>query len=76
MNTDLVSILGTCRRAKAGRERALERNLVDEVKTSDDYLLENSEHADLYDIKYGSRKPLLERMGIQVQRLADRWQCG
>ncbi len=56
--------------------RALERNLVDELKTSDDYLLENSEHADLYEIKYVSKKPLLERMGIQAQRLADKWQYG
>ncbi len=56
--------------------RALERNLVDELKTSDDYLLENSQHADIYEVKYHSRKSLLERMGIQVQRLADKWQYG
>ncbi len=56
--------------------RALERNLVDELKTSDDYLLEHSQGADIYEIKYSARKSLLERMGIQVQRLIDRWQYG
>ncbi|MGB5277527.1 MAG: protease SohB [Gammaproteobacteria bacterium] len=56
--------------------RALERNLVDELKTSDDYLLENSQHADLYEIKYSRKKSLLERMGIQLQRLIDKWQYG
>jgi serine protease SohB len=56
--------------------RALEKNLVDELKTSDDYLLENSNHADIYEIRYISKKPLLERVGIQIQRLLDKWQYG
>ena len=56
--------------------RALEKNLVDELKTSDDYLLENSQHADLYEIKYVSKKSLLERMGIQLQLLFDKWHYG
>ena len=56
--------------------RALERNLIDELKTSDDYLLESSQDADIYEIKYTSKKSLLERMGIQVQRLIDKWQYG
>ena len=54
--------------------RALERNLVDELKTSDDYLLESSQHADIYEIKYICKKSLLEKMGIQLQRLVDKWQ--
>ncbi|MGW8246821.1 MAG: protease SohB [Acidiferrobacterales bacterium] len=53
--------------------RALERKLVDELKTSDDYLLENSKHADLYEIRYISKKPLSERIGFQVQRMLDKW---
>lgn len=56
--------------------RALERNLVDELKTSDDYLLENSQHADIYEIKYVSKKSLFEKMGFQAQRLMDKWQYG
>jgi serine protease SohB len=56
--------------------RALEKNLVDELKTSDDYLLENSKHADIYEISYVSKKPLLERIGYQFQRLVDKWRYG
>jgi serine protease SohB len=56
--------------------RALEKNLVDELKTSDDYLLEKSQDADIYEIKYVSKKPVLERLGFQVQRLFDKWQYG
>lgn len=54
--------------------RALERNLVDELKTSDDYLLENSKDAEIYEIRYVSKKPVMERLGFQVQRLLDKWQ--
>jgi len=53
--------------------RALERKLVDELKTSDDYLLENSQHADIYEIRYISKKPLSERIGFQLQRMLDKW---
>jgi serine protease SohB len=56
--------------------RALERNLVDEMKTSDDYLLENSQHADIFEIKYVSRKSVFEKLGFQAQRLFDKWQYG
>jgi serine protease SohB len=56
--------------------RALERKLVDELKTSDDYLLENSKHADLYEITYTSKKSFMEKMGFQFQQLLDRWQFG
>jgi serine protease SohB len=56
--------------------RALENKLVDELKTSDDYLLEQSSNADLYEISYVSKKPFMERMGLQFQRLLDKWQFG
>ena len=56
--------------------RALEKNLVDELKTSDDYLLESSKDADIYEIKYVSKKSLGERIGFQMQRLADKVQYG
>jgi serine protease SohB len=56
--------------------RALERNLVDELKTSDDYLLENSQHADIFEIKYVSKKSVFEKLGFQAQRLFDKWQYG
>lgn len=42
--------------------RALECQLVDELRTSDDYLLDASAHADLYEVTYASRKPWLTRV--------------
>lgn len=54
--------------------RALERNLVDELKTSDDYLLESSKDADIFEIKYVSKKSLSEKFGFQMQQLLDKWQ--
>lgn len=56
--------------------RALENHLVDELKTSDDYLLENSENADIYEITYTAKKSILERIGFQMQRMLDKWQFG
>lgn len=56
--------------------RALENHLVDELKTSDDYLLENSKHAEIYEVTYTAKKSLLERIGFQFQRLLDKWQFG
>ncbi|MEJ2179882.1 MAG: protease SohB [Gammaproteobacteria bacterium] len=56
--------------------RALEHLLVDELKTSDDYLLENSNQADLYEISYVSKKSLVERIGFQFQKLMDKCQYG
>ncbi|MDH5325561.1 MAG: protease SohB [Gammaproteobacteria bacterium] len=56
--------------------RALERKLVDELKTSDDYLLEQSKDADLFEISFVSRKSLSEKMGFQMQKLLDKWQFG
>ena len=56
--------------------RALELNLVDELKTSDDYLLENSQHADIFEVSYTTKKSLLEKIGFQFQRLMDKVQYG
>lgn len=54
--------------------RALQNNLVDELKTSDDYLLENSKSAELYEISYVSKKSFAEKIGFQFQRMLDRLQ--
>ncbi|WP_430228975.1 protease SohB [Nitrosomonas communis] len=56
--------------------RALEKKLVDELKTSDDYLLESSKDADIYEIKYISKKSLSEKMRFQIERLFDKAQYG
>jgi serine protease SohB len=42
--------------------RALECQLVDELRTSDDYLLDASASADLYEIIYTGKKPWLARL--------------
>lgn len=52
-------------------KRALEMNLVDEILTSDDYLLSASEHADLYEIRYAAHKTLSDRLVSVVQSLVS-----
>lgn len=42
--------------------RALELKLVDELRTSDDYLLEASQEAELYQVSYKPKKPLIDRL--------------
>ncbi len=59
--------------------RAKELNLVDELTTSDDYLVAASETADLYEVTYRTRKPLTLRIAeavrLTVERLVDAaWQ--
>jgi serine protease SohB len=43
-------------------KQALGLKLVDEIKTSDDYLLERSKSANLFEISYETKKPLLARL--------------
>lgn len=52
--------------------RALELKLVDELKTSDDYLLENSRHHDIFEIRYTIKRPLGVRMGWFIQNTLER----
>ncbi|MDO6460246.1 protease SohB [Granulosicoccaceae sp. 1_MG-2023] len=46
---------------------ALERKLIDGISTSDEYLLKASEEADVYLVKYESRKNVMERLGVSTQ---------
>lgn len=48
--------------------RALELNLVDELITSDDYLLGKSESMDLFSVKFEIKKSLSERLPFVLQR--------
>lgn len=43
-------------------EDAIKLKLVDELKTSDDYLLELSQHANLFEVRYDIAKPLLAKL--------------
>lgn len=49
--------------------RALALKLVDELKTSDDYLLERSKDCDLYELQYKRHRGLVERLGTGLTRL-------
>ena len=48
-------------------KRALELNLVDELITSDDYLLRQSENADIYEVKHSGPKTISEKLMGNVQ---------
>jgi len=52
--------------------RAVELGLVDDLVTSDDYLLRASEDADLYEVTYTARKPFADRLSAALTRAADR----
>lgn len=49
--------------------RALAIRLVDELKTSDDYLLERAATAKLYAVRYRRKKPLAERLQLSLFKL-------
>ena len=52
--------------------QALELKLVDELRTSDDYLLQQSQHAKLYEITYHIKKSFLERISTSTSALLGR----
>lgn len=51
---------------------ALGKLLVDELKTSDEYLAERAREADLYHLHYAERKSLPERFGLAASVTIDR----
>ncbi|CAM3080093.1 protease SohB [Pseudomonas floridensis] len=50
---------------------ALDKQLVDELKTSDEYLAERAKDADVFHLHYAQRKSLQERMGMAAAASAD-----
>jgi serine protease SohB len=48
---------------------ALSLRLIDEIKTSDDYLMERAKDADLYEIKYRRRQTLSDRLSSGLVKL-------
>ena len=52
--------------------RAMEIKLVDELKTSDDFLLEKHESCDLFQVSYVAKKPFSSRIAGFMQSIADR----
>ncbi|MBB1520915.1 protease SohB [Aquipseudomonas guryensis] len=51
---------------------ALEKQLVDELKTSDEYLAERAREADLFHLHYAEKKSLPERFGLAASVALDR----
>lgn len=51
---------------------ALDKQLVDELKTSDEYLAERAKKSELYHLHYAERKSLQERIGIAASGSVDR----
>tara|TARA_B100001109_G_scaffold255495_2_gene258770 strand:- start:26367 stop:27440 length:1074 start_codon:yes stop_codon:yes gene_type:complete len=49
-------------------QEALDQRLIDEVGTSDDYLMAACERADVYQVRYEFRKTLQEKLGVSVER--------
>ena len=50
--------------------QALGLKLVDRISTSDDYLLSRIQDAEVYEVHYRRRRPLSERLGDSLTRLA------
>lgn len=53
-------------------ERALEKNLVDELITSDEYIASKYAEADVYEVAYVQRKSLQEKLGVAAEGAMDR----
>jgi serine protease SohB len=54
-----------------GRQ-ALGKHLVDELKTSDAFLMELCESSEVYEVKYVEKRPLQERLGLSMESALDR----
>lgn len=57
--------------------RAREVNLIDDLKTSDEYLLSQADKADIFEVNFTHKKSLPEKLGLaaegSVDRLLLRW---
>ena len=47
--------------------QAIEQNLVDQIITSDEYLLTQMEERDVYEVKFTPKKSLSERLGKSAE---------
>jgi serine protease SohB len=52
--------------------RAADMNLVDELQTSDEYLLSQHPEADIYQVEFVHKKSLPEKIGVSTQAAIDR----
>lgn len=56
--------------------RALSIKLVDDLKTSDDYLLDRASTSELYAVRYRRKKPLAERLHFSLLKLMTGFSSG
>jgi serine protease SohB len=52
--------------------QAKELDMIDMISTSDDYIVQACEQADVYELSYEIRVPLGEKIGVVLQRTLDR----
>lgn len=52
--------------------QAVENALIDEVKTSDDFVLEHAKTQKVYALSYEHKKPLAEKLGLGVAAFAEK----
>lgn len=53
-------------------QRALDIKLVDELKTSDEYLVERAQSAEVFEVRYVPKHRFLNRLGIATEGALDR----
>lgn len=53
-------------------EAAVQMKLVDEISTSDDYIVKSCEQADVYAVKYEEKKSLPEKFGMATEASIER----
>jgi serine protease SohB len=52
--------------------RAKDMALIDDIQTSDEYLVSRIEEADVFEVAYVFKKKLHQRLGIAAEESADR----
>ena len=52
-------------------QRALDKALIDELVTSDEYIVNACEESDVFEIKYNEKKSLPEKLGFALQSAID-----
>ena len=52
--------------------RAKDKKLVDDLMTSDEYLIDTCQEADVYSVKYEKKKHVLDRVGMAAETTVDR----
>jgi len=52
-------------------KRALEHNLIDDIQTSDEYLMSLRDSSNIYSVSYVAKKTLKEKLGMSAQYTVD-----